>query len=534
MFKQFFDTLWEVETLLEEKPGIVIGGEQGIMRNLQKVLMYFRSLGVTLEETSNETEDLLELLQRLRLSLLGMEQSFVEPVQVRTLKVGFLDPNDFSDLVRGLKMLLGQIKNRFEMLETSNLVAPGVGSREKLIKDLEKRQGQETSAIQFTFQGLDKINNREGRETGDRILQRIAGIIRELCGDEADLYQDGPGFVALGAWQEESKIRDLSSRITGRIGMDPRGKTLEVVIGVVMNETEDVLEKAQMASTSSEGPPVFFSPEIQRRKQEGQTDYFDAIKILEEKSFYPEYQEIFTYGGLFHKQQRKFEALWRSQEMSPIKFFGAIKSENRVSEVTGHMLPLIFRDIQGQPCEIAVNMTPEELSLPFDGMPFPDFVAIQSHKYNIHPSNLIVELVEWSENDMLSMDSIGVLQDLKKMGSKLALDDYGVRSSNLVRLMQLCEHDVLPDYIKIDAALIKGFNRFIHDPNQSGRYRYSIIGIRSIIDLVKELRRETRAKIGIVAEFVDNQALLKALEKLGVTHFQGFFLSKPKPANQIF
>ena len=534
MFRKVYDTLWEVEALLEQKPGVVVGGDQLLMRNLQKLFMYLRSLGDAPSTLAVDGQSLQELLQRLRLSLLGLDQSFDAPLEERKLKAGVLEAADFGELVRGLKNLLGQIKNRMDVLEAGESSSNGVGSREKLIKDLDERKGQETSAVKFSLQGLDRINQREGRETGDRILQRIAGIIRELCGNEAQIYQDGPGFVALGNWQEEEQIRDLSSRVTGKIAMDPRGKTLEVVIGVVMNESEDILEKARMAAGGSEGQPVFFSPSILQQKQEEQKEYFDAIKVLEEKNFYPEYQEIFTRGGVFQKQQRKFEALWRSSEMTPIKFFGAIKSEHRVSEVTGHMLPMIFRDIQGRSCEIAVNMTPEELSSPFEGMPFPQFVVTQSKQFGISPSNLIIELVEWSEQDTLSEEGIMVLKHLKKMGCKLALDDYGVRSSNLVRLMQLCENSVLPDYIKIDAALIKGYNRYIHDPSQGGRYRYAIIGIRSIVDLVKELRKETRAKIGIVAEFVDNQALLKALEKLGVTHFQGFFLSKPKPAGELF
>ena len=530
MFQQVHEPLFELESLLDQNPGLVVAGNMAIMQHLQKLLIFMESIGMK-EDMAEITAESGEYLKHIRMALLSLEKS-VGVVDDPSIKCATLDQASLQKLIRGVKAVLAGLKMHMDSLENS--VAPGVGSREQLARDLEKREGKETTTIQFSFDGLDTINKREGREAGDAVLQRIASMLKDTCGEQYDVYQDGPGFVVVGDQQEESDVKQLSSNVTASISQDERGNALKVVIGVVLNEVENVLDKTHMATASSDGPPTFFTPNLEEEKSKALEEHKLALSILEKKNFHPEYQEIFSRGGIFSKQQRKFEALWRCQDMSPIRFFQAMKSENRINEVTTQMLPMIFKDVQGKDVEVAINMTPEELGMAFGGVTFPHFVKQQCIRFKARPSNVIIELVEWSDEDHISDEGIVALRNLKKLGCKLALDDYGVRNSNLVRLMQLCENGVMPDFIKIDAALVKGLNRYLQDSARHARCKYSIIGIRSIVQLVEELRRETKAKIGIVAEFVDNQKLLKMLEKLGVTHFQGFYLGKPKKAAESF
>ena len=535
MPEKLTEPLSAITALLEKTPGLHLGGDAVLIQTLNRLFTIIQGIGYGFQTQPDRSQaEVLDFLHQLRLAIFSLEKAIGEVDHSKNIKSATLDKKALLNITRAIKITLSNIKATMGGAP-DNKLASNVGTRDQLAMDLKNREGQETTAIQFAFDGLDKINMRDGREEGDRVLQQIASIIKNIVSEDASVYQDGPGFVVLGDWQEENQVKSVSDQITTTISQNPGSNTLKVVIGVVMNETENVLEKTNLATNKSEGPPVFFDLQIAEENEEKNKEHRLALDILEKKRFYPEYQEIFSKGnGLFSKQLRKFEVLWRSPDLSPFKFFGAIKDSNRICEVTGHMLPMVFQDISGKNCEIAINITPEELSQKLCGFPFLDYMTSQSLKYRVSLERIIIELVEWSEHELLSPDSLVTMRKLKRAGCKLALDDYGVRSSNLVRLMQLCENKIIPDYFKIDAALVKGLNRYILDGGKSAQHRYSVIGIRSIVDLVKELRKETKAPIGIVAEFVDNQTLLKYLEKLGVTHFQGFFLAKPKGAGEIF
>ncbi len=528
------EPLEQLTAILKTTPGLHLAGDAVLIQTLNRLLTMMQGVGHAIQaEPDKASNQIIDFMHQLRLSIFSLEKAIGEVDHSQNLKCATLDKQTLLNLTRALKSTLSALKTALG--SPKEQLSPEIGTREQLAEDLRNREGKSTTAIQFSFDGLDKINLRQGREEGDRVLKHIASIIKNIVSEDAAIYQDGPGFVVLGDWTEQNQIESVSEQVTTKVSSSSDSNTLKVVIGVVLNETEDILEKTNLATAKSEGAPVFFNEKIQAENEERNQEHQLAIKILEEKRFYPEYQEIFARShNLFSKQLRKFEVLWRSPDLTPFKFFGAMKEANRIGEVTGHMLPMIFQDIRGKNCEIAINITPEELGAKVEGMSFLRYMTQQSTSYGVELNRIIIELVEWSEHELLSTDSLKTLQKLKRIGCKLALDDYGVRSSNLVRLMQLCEFQIVPDYFKIDAALVKGLNRYLQDGGKSAQHRYSVIGIRSIIDLVKELRKETKSAIGIVAEFVDNQTLLKYLEKLGVTHFQGFFLAKPKPAKDIF
>ena len=534
MFRKMQESVPQLEKVLIQNPGLAVGGELELIRNIQKLIIYFTGLA---KSAGSENTQSADYLQQVRLTLLSLDKAIGHLGQKNDIICSTMDRDDLVQVTKGFKVLLSGLKSQIEVMKDAmpKEIAPGVGTKAELVQELQAREGKETSTVQFAFDGLDTINRREGREVGDQVLAKIARLIQEMGGDSTKVYQDGPGFVAVGDWGREDEVKQFSDKVTLQMRTVPKANTLQLVIGVVLNETENVLEKTNLATEQSEGPPVLFSPRVAQEKEAQRQEHELAVQILEEKDFFPEYQEIFTRGSaLFAKGPRKFEVLWRSPRMSPFKFFSAIKDEGRIAEVTAQLLPMVFANLQGKPHEVAINVTPEELGYPLENDSFADYLLKQAAKYGISRDNIILELVEWSGEDHLSDESLETLVKLKKAGCKLALDDYGVRSSNLVRLMQLCEHGLYPEFIKIDAALVKGLNRLLKEPANERRFRHNIIGIRSIVELVKELRRETKIKIGIVAEFVDNQALLKSLEKLGVTHYQGFFLAKPLPAEKVF
>ena len=123
-----------------------------------------------------------------------------------------------------------------------------------------------------------------------------------------------------------------------------------------------------------------------------------------------------------------------------------------------------------------------------------------------YPGEISLELEECV---FLEDESIGFLrsvEDLRKAGVKLTVDDFGSGRASIVALRRLA-----PDRLKIDARLI--------EPIANSDTALQLV--RSIFDLGSALNIE------VVAEGVETQAQVRALCDIGITRAQGFYFAEP-------
>jgi EAL domain-containing protein (putative c-di-GMP-specific phosphodiesterase class I) len=102
--------------------------------------------------------------------------------------------------------------------------------------------------------------------------------------------------------------------------------------------------------------------------------------------------------------------------------------------------------------------------------------------------------------------TMSVLQDLKALGVRLAIDDFGIGFSSLNYLRRLPV-----DAVKIDRSFVTGI------ASQSSEWTLA----RGIVRLVHELGLET------VAEGVERADQRAHLQALGCRLAQGFFFARP-------
>ncbi len=98
------------------------------------------------------------------------------------------------------------------------------------------------------------------------------------------------------------------------------------------------------------------------------------------------------------------------------------------------------------------------------------------------------------------------IKQVKDLGCKIAIDDFGSGYSNFDHLMKL---DV--DYIKLDSCLID---------NLADNYNAQII-TKTIVNFAKELKLKT------ISEFVHSEEIFKKSKELGVDYSQGYYIGKP-------
>ncbi len=212
-----------------------------------------------------------------------------------------------------------------------------------------------------------------------------------------------------------------------------------------------------------------------------------------------------------------FEALLRWNHktfgfVSPVEFVplleqsGYIVEAGRwVLETACHQLKVWQQDDNPELC-MSVNVSPRQLMLT-------DFVATVDavlQQTGIPPHTLILEITESMMIDNLE-EGNRMLAALKDRGVKLAIDDFGTGYSSLTYLQELPV-----DYLKLDKSMIDVIAEV------KGAHV-----IRVTIDLALGLGLKT------IAEGVEQREQRDLLKQMGCDLIQGYWLSRPQPADQL-
>lgn len=161
----------------------------------------------------------------------------------------------------------------------------------------------------------------------------------------------------------------------------------------------------------------------------------------------------------------------------------------------------------GKPLTVAVNLSARSLldaRLPHD-------ILILLGRWGVDASRLRLEITESSiMADPVRL--VDVLAKLNDAGIGLSIDDFGTGYSSLAQLKKLPV-----DEIKIDKSFVLGMS---HNEND-------VVIVQSTVDLGRNLG------LRVVAEGVEDQETMDMLIALGCDVAQGFFLSRPIPADRF-
>lgn len=142
---------------------------------------------------------------------------------------------------------------------------------------------------------------------------------------------------------------------------------------------------------------------------------------------------------------------------------------------------------------------------------FKDCILRILKKYDVSPDEVEIEVTETILIDDFEYTSKR-LNEIKKAGVRISLDDFGTGFSSLSYLKGLPI-----DTLKIDKTFV---DTLLTDKNTK-------IITESIIYMVKRLGYET------IAEGVETEAQFQYLKKLGCDMIQGYYLGRPMPAADI-
>ncbi len=137
---------------------------------------------------------------------------------------------------------------------------------------------------------------------------------------------------------------------------------------------------------------------------------------------------------------------------------------------------------------------------------FPDFVRKLLTRFNLPRGLLCFEVTETTAISNLTK-AAQLMHELKAMGCRFALDDFGIGMSSFAYLKYLPV-----DYIKIDGVFIRDM---AVDPMD-----------HAIVEAINRIAHILGLKT--VAEFVEDETTLERLRALKVDYAQGYFIAKPE------
>ncbi len=234
---------------------------------------------------------------------------------------------------------------------------------------------------------------------------------------------------------------------------------------------------------------------------------------LEHESFRLLLQPIGTlHAGGVSASRNHFEFLLRmlspaGEEISPFKFIKSAERYDLMTKIDRWVLANVLRhagEIQNQlkeQCTFSINLSGKSLS-------DPDLLCFIKEQFSAHavePSCFWFEITETAAISQFST-AVVLLQGLRDMGAKTALDDFGSGVSSFGYLQKLPV-----DVLKIDGQFIKGMDS---DPVAHEM-------VKAINKMAKVLGLET------VAEHVESEAVVDQLAAMGVDYAQGFYLGRP-------
>lgn len=244
-------------------------------------------------------------------------------------------------------------------------------------------------------------------------------------------------------------------------------------------------------------------------------------------SLISELDEAMASGALWVAYQPKYdiaekryigaEALvrWRHPvrgAIPPDQFIPIVEQQGRADELTAYVLETALADAArwraaGLQLNVAVNMSATLIAK----SDFVERIAAAVRRHGLPPHTLTLEITESAA--IASPDAaIAALEQLRDLGIRMSVDDYGTGQSTMTYLKRLPASEV-----KIDKSFIKGI----------GENRSDLILVRSTIELAHELG------LKVVAEGIEDAKCLDLLAALGCDVAQGWHTGRPMAADDF-
>jgi diguanylate cyclase (GGDEF)-like protein len=391
-----------------------------------------------------------------------------------------------------------------------------------------RRTGDTAAVMILDLDRFKEVNDTLGHEYGDELLRQVGArtsdVLREsdtiarLSADEYAILLPGTGEAEAADLAQRVLSKIHRSFIVGDVTVD-----IEASVGLAVSPghagTSDALVRcadiAMHQAKDAKAGVVLYRPEMHTENPVHLSLLGDLRRALDASDQLTlHYQPKIS---LHRGEICGVEALvrWRHPTrgtIAPAEFIPIAETTGLINHLTRRVLRLAISQARawldaGASTAVAVNLSPRCLLDP----ELIGYVTGLLQEFGLPTHLLRLEVTETAvmANPALAMTT---LHQLKDLGIRLAIDDYGTGHSSMAYLKRLPV-----DELKVDRSFVQNMDS---DQNDAAL-------VRSAIDLGHNLG------LTVVAEGVENAAHVAALRGLGCDVAQGYHYARPMPADEL-
>jgi diguanylate cyclase (GGDEF)-like protein/PAS domain S-box-containing protein len=389
------------------------------------------------------------------------------------------------------------------------------------------RTNEPLALLLLDLNGFKAVNDSLGHHAGDVLLkivaERLTGCLRKgdtvarLGGDEFAVLPLGRTDLASAA----AVVWKIQQALAPPFEIDEHVVSVSASIGIALapdhgEQVGNLLRRADLAmydaKRSGTGYAMFSAEQedAPARRLNLLTDVRNCIARGELVLHYQPKIDLTT------QRTTGVEALIRWNHptrglLQPGEFMPEVEKTQLILPITDWVVETALRQLHdwrelGFDLTMAINISSRSLAA---GTDFFGHLEKQKAKWNIPAEQLTFELTEGA---LLDTGVPGLLERLKTMDERLSIDDFGTGYSSLAYLRRLPVVE-----IKADRSFVTSMAT-VHD---------DAIIVCAIIDLAHNLG------LWVVAEGIEDEPTLHRLIEAGCDTAQGYYFSRPLPAEQL-
>ncbi len=381
----------------------------------------------------------------------------------------------------------------------------------QLRKDLH--DNEKYALISIAIDDFATINNFYGYMVGDYIIEQVGNYLVEnvnekiyrVSGTEFTLYLEED----LGFYDLKKYLVELYAKVSNVL-VTYQGHEINVSLTLAScaNYNQDNLfSKVSMALKYAKDHRMPFW--IYEDRMNFENEYEKNLSVsnvvrhaVENSKIVPYFQPIMDNKTL---EISKYECLARlidenGKVMSPVIFIPISKRIKVYNFITKTIIEKAFEVFEKNDYEFSINLSMEDI---LNSGIF-NFI-MDKLKSSCASKRVIFEIVE-SEAIQDFNKIARFINEIKRYGAKVAIDDFGDGYSNFSYLTRM-----KVDYLKIDGSLIKDI-----DVNKS-----SLLVVETIVEFANKLGIKT------IAEYVHSSTVLDKVKAMNIDYSQGYYIDEP-------
>jgi PAS domain S-box-containing protein/diguanylate cyclase (GGDEF)-like protein len=416
-------------------------------------------------------------------------------------------------------------KSKEELKKNKIDVLTGLANRTQLLEDLNK--ANKPVLLYLNIDDFTSLNDFYGNKLGDRVLIFVTEILKNIAkgsgakayklqSDEFVLVFDNNKITKQNCHSVKNSIIQYIEEKSQKC--DP-SKCISITLsgGIAFytstDNYENLLPYAALARKVAKQENKKFI--VYSRDLSKDSDYQKNMEWITKIREAIDNNKIVTYFQPIIENKtgtiKKYESLVRmidsdGKVISPFFFLDIAKKAKLYLKITKIVIDKTFDTFLNHPnYEFSLNLTVEDIK-------DEKIVSYLYNKLSIfpNPQNVVLEITESEKiEDYKIVDAF--IKNAKKLGAKIAIDDFGSGYANFEHIVKL-----EADFIKIDGSLIKNI-----DTDINSRYI-----AESIIDFSKKIGAKT------IAEFIHKKEIYDIVRQMGADYSQGFYLGEPSPKIQ--